>query len=165
MGSMKDFEGVDREKTSGGKFALGMLFGLLAGGAVGASLALLFAPKSGEELREDLAELTNMYADKTSDSVGDASEKARQIVNDGRRRADVIIDDARQRASTLLTDAEKIVQDARKRAKSAAGKSAAEVREKADNLAEAARAGVEAFRDELQDDPTPSGRAKKQGKA
>ena len=51
MGSMKDLQ---REEVaqSGGKFAVGMMFGLLAGGALGASLALLFAPKSGEELRE-----------------------------------------------------------------------------------------------------------------
>ena len=49
--------------------------------------------------------------------------------------------------------------------RNAAGKSASDVKEKADKLAEAARAGVEAFRDELQDDPTPAGTAKKQGKA
>ncbi len=40
------------ERVSGGAF----LAGLLLGTAVGAGLALLFAPKSGRELRRQLAE-------------------------------------------------------------------------------------------------------------
>ena len=32
----------------------GLLFGFLAGGVIGAVLALLYAPKSGKELRKDI---------------------------------------------------------------------------------------------------------------
>jgi gas vesicle protein len=34
--------------------AIGFLIGALAGAAVGASLALLFTPRSGEELRQEI---------------------------------------------------------------------------------------------------------------
>ena len=155
MGNMKDFPAEKGESTAD-NYGKGMILGIIAGGALGAALALLFAPKSGRELRYDIAELTNAYADRTGTAVNDASEKARQIVNDGRRRADTIIEDARQRASSLLTDAERIVNDARHRAQNAAGKTADDVREKADKLADAARAGVTAFRDELKQDPGSS---------
>ena len=163
MGSMKDFQG--EERTDAGSFGKGMILGMLAGGAFGAAAALLFAPKSGVEIRSDLSGLANRYADRTGDSVNDATERARQIVNDGRLRADTIIDDARNRASSLLHDAERIVNDARKRARSAAGSSASEVKEKADKLAEATRAGVEAFKEELSDDPTPAALGKKKQKS
>lgn len=162
MGSMKEFQGD--ETTDAGSFGKGMILGMLAGGALGAAAALLMSPKSGVEIRGELSNLANRYADRTGDSVNDASERARQIVNDGRRRADGIIDDARNRASSLLHDAERIVNDARKRAKNAAGSSANEVKAKADNLADAARAGVEAFKDELADDPTPAAIASESGK-
>ncbi len=163
MGSMKEFQG--EEGTDAGSFGKGLILGMLAGGALGAATALLMAPKSGVEIRGELSSLANRYADRTGDTVNDASERARQIVNDGRRRADGIIDDARNRASSLLDDAEKIVNDARKRAKSAAGNSASDVKAKADNLADAARAGIEAFREELADDPTPAGSVKNKSKS
>ena len=38
------------EQSSAGKF----LLGLLAGGVVGSAIALLYAPKSGKELRRDI---------------------------------------------------------------------------------------------------------------
>ena len=37
----------------GSNFNKGFLVGFFAGGAFGAALALLFAPKSGKELRQD----------------------------------------------------------------------------------------------------------------
>lgn len=156
MGHMMDYQSTGQESPDSGSSTGTLLLGIVAGGALGAALALLFAPKSGRELRYDIAEMTNAYADRTGDTVNDASERARQIVNDGRRRADTIIEDARVRASSLLNDAEKIVNDARSRAQNAAGKTADDVREKADKLADATRAGVDAFKKELKKDPGPS---------
>lgn len=149
MASMKDYH---EESSSYGK---GMVVGLLTGGALGAALALLFAPKPGHELRGDIVELTNTYADKTGDAVNNASEKARQIVNDGRQRAEHIVEDARQKASSLLSDAERIVNDARAKAQQGANKAQHEVKEQADKLGDATRAGMKAFKEELKSDPKP----------
>ncbi len=157
MGSMLEFEADNTQErsTSSGDYAKGILLGLVGGAAVGAIVALLTTPKSGREIREDLGELRTRSFPSGGEVVAVAGEQARQIVNDGRRRADTIIDDARSRASSLLGDAEQIVQEARRKAKTATGKGADEVRAKADQLAEATRAGVEAFKEELGEDPRP----------
>lgn len=142
-------------QSNGGDYAKGILLGLVGGAVVGAIVALLTSPKSGRELRDDIADLRHRYVDREAEALSDASEQARKIVNDGRRKAETIIDDARSRATSLLGDAERIVQDARKRAKNAAGRSADEVRAAADKLADATKAGVDAFREELGEDPRP----------
>lgn len=124
------------DETSG--LSKGLLIGLLTGGAVGAALALLFAPKSGRELRSEISETTNEYVERVSEMVSSATERAQQIVNDGRDRAETIVDEARQRASSLLSDAEKVVTDARAKAGTQASR-----------IADATKAGTEAFKEEI----------------
>ena len=128
-------DNMDHE-TSG--LSKGLLIGLLTGSAVGAALALLFAPKSGRELRSDISATTTEYVDKVGDVLSSANERAQQIVNDGRERAETIVDEARQRASTLLSDAERVVSDARAKASG-----------QATRIADATKAGSEAFKEEL----------------
>jgi gas vesicle protein len=137
----------ESEETSG--LSKGLLIGLLTGGAVGAALALLFAPKPGRELRSDISDMTNQYIDKASDVLNSANERSREIINEGRTRAEGIIDDAREKASTLLSDAERIVTDARAKATNAGGRVITDVKDGAGKIAEAAKAGTEAFKEEL----------------
>jgi len=49
---------------------------LLIGGGIGAVLALLFAPKSGAELRGDLADVTRKGIDKTREGARYVGDKA-----------------------------------------------------------------------------------------
>ncbi len=49
---------------------------LLIGGGIGATLALLFAPKSGSELREDISISANKGLELTKDSVGKLRKNA-----------------------------------------------------------------------------------------
>jgi gas vesicle protein len=135
------------DETSG--FGKGLLLGMLTGGAVGAAIALLFAPKAGKELRSDISYMTGQYVDKAGDLLSSASERAQQIVNEGRKRAETIIDDARSKASTLLTDAERIVNDAKAKASGTSNRVVTDVKDGAGKFAEAVKAGTEAFKDEL----------------
>ncbi len=135
------------DESSG--FGKGLLLGMLTGGAVGAAVALLFAPKPGKELRSDISFMTNQYVDKAGEVLSSASERAQQIVNEGRRRAETIIDDARTKASTLLTDAERIVTDARAKATGTGTKVVTDVKESAGKFSDAVKAGTEAFKEEL----------------
>lgn len=136
-------------------FSKGLLIGLFTGGAVGAALALLFAPKSGRELRSDITEMTNKYIDKAGDIVNAANERSREIINEGRSRAENIVDEARSKASSLLTDAEKIVNEARAKVAGAGGRVADTVKDGAGRLVDAARAGTDAFREELRGSQQP----------
>ncbi|MBB3109836.1 gas vesicle protein [Paenibacillus phyllosphaerae] len=56
----------------------GFLYGLLAGGLVGSISALLFAPKPGKELRQDIASGAQQVGEKTvklAGQVGDTTTK------------------------------------------------------------------------------------------
>ena len=72
----------------------GFLYGVLLGSVVGASLALLFAPKAGSELRTDLADATSRIRrrageayNEASSAMGDMVEKGRSAVRRGRQGA------------------------------------------------------------------------------
>lgn len=137
----------DAGETSG--LSKGLLIGFLAGGAVGAALALLFAPKSGRELRSEISDKTNQIIDRTGDVLNAANERSREIINEGRTRAESIVDDAREKASTLLSDAERIVSDARAKVGIAGNKVVSDVKQSASKFTDAAKAGSEAFKEEL----------------
>ena len=67
---------------------------LLIGAGIGATLALLFAPKSGRELREDIADATK--AGEGARRVGDA---ANDYYETGRKRVGDLYDTARDKVS------------------------------------------------------------------
>lgn len=54
--------------------ATNFIIGAIVGGLVGAGLALLFAPKSGTELRQDI----NDYADQVQTEIRQAAVSKRQ---------------------------------------------------------------------------------------
>jgi gas vesicle protein len=58
----------------------GALF-LIAGGILGAGLALLFAPQSGRETREGLAKMAKRAKSRTDEVVEDFSENVTQVVD------------------------------------------------------------------------------------
>jgi gas vesicle protein len=132
-----------------GAFTRGLAFGALLGGVVGAVTALLLAPKSGAELRKDIADKSSEVYGKASDYINTAgpvvSSAVATTVNEGRQRAQSIIDSAKKQAEDLLTSAESVLQDARTKAVSA--KDA--VGDKITNVKDAAKAGADAFREEL----------------
>jgi gas vesicle protein len=72
---------------------------LLIGAGIGATLALLFAPKAGRELREDIADVTRRGVDLAGDKVRRASESASELYESGRSRVGDLYETARERAS------------------------------------------------------------------
>jgi YtxH-like protein len=74
-----EYDRFERE-DSGGSF----LMGLLAGTVLGAGLGMLFAPKAGSELRNQLSEQTGRIRNTATDAYNQASEKVSQMVDRGR---------------------------------------------------------------------------------
>ena len=62
----------------------GFLYGVLLGSVVGASLALLFAPKAGRELRTDLADATSRLRHRAGEAYNEASHAMNDMVEKGR---------------------------------------------------------------------------------
>ena len=78
-----EYDRFERE-DGGGSF----LMGLLAGTVLGAGLGMLFAPKSGTELRNQLGEQAGRLRSTATDTYHQASEKVSQIVDRGREAYD-----------------------------------------------------------------------------
>jgi gas vesicle protein len=56
-----------------------LLIGAVVGGILGAATALLFAPKSGRELRSDIAEQAQVVSDKTVQIATNVSQKTQEV--------------------------------------------------------------------------------------
>ena len=78
-----EYDRFERE-DGGGSF----LMGLLAGTVLGAGLGMLFAPKAGSELRNQLSEQAGRLRTTANDTYQQATEKVSQIVENGREAYD-----------------------------------------------------------------------------
>ncbi len=118
----------------------GLVIGLLAGGAIGAVLALLYAPKSGKELRADLKERADDLVGNADEYMQNVKNRAGEIVSEAKRRSETLISDAKKKADSLLSDADRIISDARQKA--------APIVEEGAKMKSAVKAGLDAFREE-----------------
>jgi gas vesicle protein len=71
----------------------------LLGGVVGAAVALLFAPKSGRELRGDIADATRKGVDRTRETAQIARERAGEYYGAAQARAGELAGSVREAAA------------------------------------------------------------------
>jgi gas vesicle protein len=128
----------DMDDRNGGA---SFLLGFIAGSVLGAGLALLFAPRTGEETRREVADraqrlrkqATDEYeaaservahlAERGREAYRSAADRARDLAERGRREAHDLAERGRQEAHDLADKAHAAVDDAQARAE--AGVSAA----------------------------------------
>jgi gas vesicle protein len=65
---------------------------LLAGCGIGATLALLFAPKAGRELRGDISEITRVGYDETLELAHELKDRSTELYQSLRESADRVYD-------------------------------------------------------------------------
>ena len=93
-----------------------IIVALLAGAAVGAAVALLLAPSSGADLREDISDYMNDLVDNVKGKASDLREygsnalersksKFRNAVNDLSNYKDDLVDKAKTRAGEAVENA------------------------------------------------------------
>jgi len=122
------------DRTSSTK---GFLLGLLAGGAIGGLTALLYAPKSGRELRKDIGKKGREVMKETEHYVDNAKTKASEILSESRRKAESLLSDARKKADSITKGTEKLYSQGKEF-----------ITDEAVRLKEAVRAGVDTFNEE-----------------
>ncbi|MEX2143734.1 MAG: YtxH domain-containing protein [Anaerolineales bacterium] len=105
------------ERTDGdfGSF----LSGLLMGGIIGAAVALLMAPQSGEETRKLIRERSIELRDMGSDALEKAAAEARAKANELTKLAREQTAELRGRAEQLVNRGEAAVEDLRLRGEAA----------------------------------------------
>jgi gas vesicle protein len=72
-----------------------VLISLFTGLAIGATLGILFAPKSGREIRIDLKKDGRRLVETGKKNVSDVVEKTKDLVEEGKERVEKIKDIAR----------------------------------------------------------------------
>lgn len=99
----------EREEESG---ATTKLTYLLIGGGIGALLALLFAPKSGVELRSDIADATRKGVEKSKETYALVGEKAGDYYEVTREKAGEYYQTGRDKAGEYVEKAKSAVTSA-----------------------------------------------------
>lgn len=100
MGNDYEYRGRDSGDSVSSRLAY-----LLIGGGIGAILALLFAPKSGQELRNDIADATRKGIDRSREAATELGGKAGEYYEATRERATELYDTATEKASEAATAA------------------------------------------------------------
>jgi gas vesicle protein len=114
---------------------------LLIGGGIGAVIALLFAPKSGQELRGDLADATRKGIDKSRETAQQLGERAGEYYESTRERAGELYNQAASRASEAYSQASEKVGEVANTARATAARQTSTV-------AAAIDAGKKAYQEE-----------------
>jgi gas vesicle protein len=114
---------------------------LLIGGGIGAIIALLFAPKSGEELRGDLAEATRKGIDKSREAAQQLGDRAGEYYESTRERAGEYYTQAANKASDIYSQASEKVSEVAQTARDTASRQTSTV-------AAAIDAGKKAYQEE-----------------
>ena len=88
---------MGKEKSSTG----GFLLGALIGGLVGATAALLLAPKSGKELRGDLNQQSALLKQKSTDFAHYAKEKSSGLAKSVSEQSIQVVDKVKKLPSYI----------------------------------------------------------------
>ena len=130
----------DYRRDSGDNISTRLTY-LLIGGGIGAVIALLFAPKSGHELRGDLAEATRKGIDKSREAATQLGERAGEYYESTRERAGELYSQAASKASDIYSQASEKVGEVAQAARETASRQTTTV-------AAAIDAGKKAYQEE-----------------
>ena len=97
--------GYDEYRRDSGDSISTRLTYLLIGGGIGAILALLFAPKSGQELRGDIADATRKGLDRSRDAAQQLGDRAGEYYEATRTRAGELYSQAAEKVGEVAQTA------------------------------------------------------------
>jgi gas vesicle protein len=113
------------------------LLGLLAGGLAGGAIALLYAPKSGREMRKDISQKKDKLIKDADRYYEDTKKRVDKMLHDGKKKAETLIHDAKAKAESITDGAGNLYTQSKEF-----------VSDEAAKLKGAVQAGVDAYKDE-----------------
>ena len=102
--------GYDEYRRDSGDGISTRLTYLLIGGGIGAILALLFAPKSGHELRGDIADATRKGIDRSREAAQQLGDRAGEYYEATRTRAGELYSQAADKVGEVAQNAREAAQ-------------------------------------------------------
>ena len=134
---------MGNDRDSGDNISTKLTF-FLVGAGIGAVLALLFAPKSGEELRNDIADATRKGIDKSKEAAQQIGAKASEYYDAGRQKAGEYYDAARETAGEYYEATRERASELYDTAAAKAGEAVSTTRDAVSRQASSISAAVEA---------------------
>jgi gas vesicle protein len=134
---------MGNDRDSGDNISTRLTY-FLVGAGIGAVLALLFAPKSGEELRNDIADATRKGIDKSREAATQLGQKANEYYDVGKQKAGEYYGAARETAEEYYEATRERAADIYDTASSKAGEVVAKTRDAVSTQAGSISAAVEA---------------------
>jgi gas vesicle protein len=142
---------MGNDRDSGDNISTRLTF-FLVGAGIGAVLALLFAPKSGEELRNDIADATRKGIDKSREAAQQIGTKAGEYYDTTKQKAGQYYDTARETAAEYYEATRERAGDLYDTASAKAGEVVTKTRDavtqQAGSISAAVEAGKKAYVDE-----------------
>ncbi|HEX3227596.1 MAG TPA: YtxH domain-containing protein [Pyrinomonadaceae bacterium] len=142
---------MGNDRDSGENISTKLTF-FLVGAGIGAVLALLFAPKSGEELRNDIADATRKGIDKSREAAQQLGTKASEVYDTTRQKAGEYYEGARETAEEYYEATRERASELYDTATTKAGEVVAKTRDavqtQAGSLSAAVEAGKKAYVEE-----------------
>jgi gas vesicle protein len=142
----------DEMPENQGSSAAEKLTFLLIGGGIGATLALLFAPKTGRELRGDIADYTKRGVDVAGEQARAVGQRASEIYGTAAERASEVYGTAAGKVSeaygTAAGRVSEVYGTARERVAAGADTVSEVAARQKDQIAAAIEAGKQAYREE-----------------
>ncbi len=126
----------------------GFLIGFLAGGTVGAIVALLTAPKSGKELRGDIKQKSGEYLDEADKYFMEKKNQAGKVFKEGKRKFTMIMNDVKSKPEAILKDAEQVYSDAKVKTKEVLHSGKERIETEAGRIKSSVEAGIETYKKE-----------------
>ena len=123
----------------------GFLIGLLAGGTVGAIIALLTTPKSGKDFREDIKQRSGEYIDEADKYFTETKNKAGELINEGKRKYTMIMNDIKSKPDQILQDAERVFNDAKSKTKDVLYSGKEKIEAETERLKSSVKAGIDTY--------------------
>jgi gas vesicle protein len=126
----------------------GFIIGFLAGGTIGAIVALLTTPKSGKELRGDIKQKSGEYLDEADKYFIEKKNQAGKIFNEGKRKFTMIVNDVKSKPGEILTDAERVYNDTKVKTKELLNSGKEKIETEAERIKSSVEAGIETYKKE-----------------
>ena len=99
---------------------LGTVFTCLTGAAIGAGLALLFAPQTGEETRKKIKDISDKLADDAKDNYEKITKEAQKAIESVKETSDKAVDQVKTFIDSAKEGFKKELEEAKAEVKEAA---------------------------------------------
>lgn len=126
----------------------GLLIGVVAGASVGAITALLFAPKSGKRLREDIRIKSQNIIEDADNYISSAKQKVSRFIHDVKKKSEQLVIDAEEKVDALLDESDQLISDTKEKVSINVNAGKANIEKETNRLKSALKAGMEAYKSE-----------------